>query len=64
MAWRMAVDFRDLNKHTIKDAHPLPDPREALAAIAKAKWFTAVDASSAFHQINMRSDEGAMGWRN
>ena len=49
--WRMALDLRNLNNVSVKDSYPLPNPVEALNAMGRANWFSALDQSSAFHQI-------------
>ena len=54
VAWRMAIDFRAVNSHSLPDSYPLPNPVEALAAFGRAKWFTTLDLSSAFHQLPLR----------
>ena len=51
VAWRMACDFRLINTLSTKINYPLPNPVEALNALGKANWFSALDQSSAFHQI-------------
>ena len=51
VAWRMACDFRLINTLSTKINYPLPNPIEALNALGKATWFSALDQSSAFHQI-------------
>ena len=53
VAWRMAIDFRRLNAQSMLERYPLPSPNDALAALGEADWFSALDASSAFHQIEM-----------
>lgn len=47
----MCVDFRALHKITIKDRFPLPLIADQLDRLGKAKYFTALDMKSGFHQI-------------
>ena len=57
VAWRMAIDFRAVNSLSLPDSYPLPNPVEALAAFGRAKWFTTLDLSSAFHQLPLREND-------
>lgn len=51
--WRVVVDFRKLNEVTEQDAYPLPNQDDILAHLGNAKFFSALDLSSGFHQIPM-----------
>ena len=54
---RFCVDYRALNRITKKDRYPLPLIQETLAQIAKAKWYTKLDVSAAFHKIRIAEGE-------
>lgn len=45
------MDYRALNAITKKDRYPLPLIHKTLNQIGKAKWFTKLDVSVAFHKI-------------
>ena len=47
------IDFRKINNDTDHDAHPLPVIDEILDQLGQAKFFSAFDLSSGFHQIPM-----------
>jgi len=49
----MVVDFRKLNEKTIKDRYPMPNINDVLDKIGRAKYFTALDLASGYHQIEM-----------
>jgi len=51
--WRMVVDFRKLNEKTVKDRYPMPNINDVLDRIGRAKYFTAIDLASGYHQIEM-----------
>lgn len=51
--WRIVVDFRKLNDVTIADSFPLPNITDILDQLGKSKYFTTLDLSSGYHQINM-----------
>ena len=50
---RICVDFRQLNRETIKDAYPIPHIKETLEALQGAKWFCTLDLQSGYLQDEM-----------
>ena len=50
---RMCIDFRHLNKLTIKDATPIARINELRQRLRNAKMFTALDMMSGYYQITI-----------
>ena len=47
---RLCVDYRQLNKKTVSDRHPLPRVQATLESLGGNKWFTVLDQGRAYHQ--------------
>jgi hypothetical protein len=50
-SWRFCVDYRNLNKVTIKDKFPLPNIAEILDQLEGYSWYSTLDLSSGFWQL-------------
>lgn len=55
--YRMVIDYRKLNKETIRDRYPIPEINEILPQIGKNKLFSVLDLKSGFHQILLRESD-------
>ncbi len=52
-SYRFCIDFRKLNAVTVKDSYPLPRASEALDSLAGACWFSTMDLSSGYWQVEL-----------
>ena len=51
--WCMCMDFRALNKITVKNRYPLPHINDLLHQLKYAVYFTKLDLRSGYHQIRV-----------
>ena len=54
---RLCVDYRGLNKVTIKDRYPIPLVSEMLDRLSKASVYTKLDLRDAYHRLRIREGD-------
>lgn len=54
---RLCIDYRVLNKGTIRNTYPLPKADELFNRMHGAKYFTKIDLDMAYHQVRVRPQD-------
>ncbi|WMV37253.1 hypothetical protein MTR67_030638 [Solanum verrucosum] len=50
---RMCVDYRELNKATVKNKYPIPLVQDLMDRLSKACWFTKLDLRASYWQVRI-----------
>ncbi|GKB48463.1 putative reverse transcriptase domain-containing protein [Tanacetum coccineum] len=55
-SFRMCIDYRELNKLTIKNRYPLPRIDDLFDQLQGARYFSKIDLRSGYHQLRTKED--------
>ncbi|GKC67762.1 putative reverse transcriptase domain-containing protein [Tanacetum coccineum] len=56
-ALRMCIDYRELNKLTVKNRYPLPRIDDLFDQLQGARYFSKIDLWSGYHQLRVHEDD-------
>ena len=56
-SFRMCIDYRELNKVTVKNKYPLPRIDDLFDQLKGAKVFSKIDLRSGYHQLRVKDDD-------
>ncbi|GJZ53888.1 putative reverse transcriptase domain-containing protein, partial [Tanacetum coccineum] len=56
-SFRMCIDYRELNKITIKNRYPLPRIDDLFDQLQGACYFSKIDLRSGYHQLRVHEDD-------
>ena len=54
---RLCIDYRQLNKVTIKNKYPLPSINDLFDQVRGAKIFSKFDLRSSYHQVRIKNED-------
>ncbi|KAJ0733400.1 putative nucleotidyltransferase, Ribonuclease H [Helianthus annuus] len=54
---RMCIDYRELNKVTIKNRYPLPRIDDLFDQLQGARFFSTIDLRSGYHQLKVQEED-------
>ncbi|KAJ0559852.1 putative nucleotidyltransferase, Ribonuclease H [Helianthus annuus] len=54
---RMCIDYRELNKLTVKNRYPLPRIDDLFDQLQGANWFSKIDLRSGYHQLRVKEED-------
>jgi hypothetical protein len=70
--WRLYIDYRALNKITVRNQYLIPRINDLLDQLMEAKYFSKIDLKSSYHQVPIeqtdvwktafKSKEGIFEW--
>ncbi|GJZ45132.1 putative reverse transcriptase domain-containing protein [Tanacetum coccineum] len=56
-SFRMCIDYRELNKLTVKNRYPLPRIDDLFDQLQGSRFFSKIDLRSGYHQLRVHEDD-------
>nr|GEU64651.1 probable aldo-keto reductase 2 [Tanacetum cinerariifolium] len=56
-SFRMCIDYKELNKLTVKNRYPLPRIDDLFDQLQGSQFFSKIDLSSGYHQLRVHEDD-------
>ncbi|GJV71550.1 putative reverse transcriptase domain-containing protein [Tanacetum coccineum] len=56
-SFRMCIDYRELNKLTVKNRYPLPRIDDVFDQLQRSRYFSKIDLRSGYHQLRVREED-------
>ncbi|GJV38257.1 putative reverse transcriptase domain-containing protein [Tanacetum coccineum] len=56
-SFRMCIDYRELNKMTVKNRYPLPRIDDLFDQLQGSQFFSKIDLRSGYHQLRVHEDD-------
>ncbi|GJU59324.1 putative reverse transcriptase domain-containing protein [Tanacetum coccineum] len=56
-SFRMCIDYRELNKLTIKNHYPLPRIEDLFGQLQRSQYFSKIDLRSGYHELRVHEDD-------
>ena len=54
---RLSIDYRKLNRVTVKNKYPLPRINDLFDQLKGAKYFSKIDLRTGYHQLRIREED-------
>nr|GEY84448.1 putative reverse transcriptase domain-containing protein [Tanacetum cinerariifolium] len=56
-SFRMRIDYRELNKLTVKNRYPLPRIDDLFDQLQRSQFFSKINLTSGYHQLRVHADD-------